>query len=637
MDASTQTTWLSRDSANVNATKSRSDRKPPSKQCKHQWTENNDAEEDREESIEFGQHGGNRTKQKGFAACAQATKAAANEAVHAAIPSPAKRTSRSSSPPSLGETSSTVLVHQSGPQKDEELTKLDTAADVRGEGTPAGRVDINSDMSEGIQIVGHSLRRRPDRPSQQSQQSQQSQAEPEIFAVPMPQDAIDHTGAVMQRENYLLKMCRALMTTGAPTHRLEGYMHRTAEVLALNLQSFYMPGCMILSFNDSLWRSKDVHIVRCTEALNLSKLDDVHVIYKDIIHKRTTIEHAMARLDEIMNRGDKFPLWFQVLLFGLAAATIGPVSFSARPIDLPIIFILGAVVGFLQLTLAKKSELYAHVFEISITIMTAFIARAFGSIPLGPSTRFCFAAICQAPLIMIVPGFVITNSALELQSKNMVSGSVRMVYGIIFTLFLAFGITIGITIYGAIDSNATSDTQCATTWPFWWQIIFVPAFTLVYILINQGKWKKTPVMIVVALAGWVVNYFSAQAFSANAQIAQALGALTVGLLANTYSRLGLGLAVSIMYPALYLQVPGSLAAGGSLISGLQSADDLTRGSGSGSATTGQPASRSNNTAILNAGYAMVEIGIGITVGLSVSVLMVYPFRKKKGKSGLFSF
>jgi hypothetical protein len=53
--------------------------------------------------------------------------------------------------------------------------------------------------------------------------------------------------------------------------------------------------------------------------------------------------------------------------------------------------------------------------------------------------------------------------------------------------------------------------------------------------------------------------------------------------------------------------------------------------------------RSNQTsiapasgALLNAGYAMIEIAIGITVGLSVSALIVYPFRKKKGKSGLFA-
>ncbi len=269
-------------------------------------------------------------------------------------------------------------------------------------------------------------------------------------------------------------------------------------------------------------------------------------------------------------------------------------------------------------------------FEISIAVLTSFIARALGSISLPADRRFCFAAICQAPLVMILPGFTITSSALELQSKNMVCGSVRMVYGIIFTLFLAFGITIGVVIYGAIDSGATSDTSCPTSLPFWWQILWVPFFTLFYVLIQHGKWHKAPAMVAISLAGWVVNHFSAQFFKSNTQIAQSLGALTVGLLANVYSRLGCGLAATIMHPAIFLQVPGSLAAVGGLLAGVKSADDVTHGNG-------LKGPGSFNTDLLVAGYAMIEIAIGITVGLSVSALIVYPFRKKMGKSGLFTY
>jgi hypothetical protein len=34
------------------------------------------------------------------------------------------------------------------------------------------------------------------------------------------------------------------------------------------------------------------------------------------------------------------------------------------------------------------------------------------------------------------------------------------VYAIIYSLFLGYGITIGTAIYGLIDPNATSNTQC---------------------------------------------------------------------------------------------------------------------------------------------------------------------------------
>ena len=44
--------------------------------------------------------------------------------------------------------------------------------------------------------------------------------------------------------------------------------------------------------------------------------------------------------------------------------------------------------------------------------------------------------------------------SLELASKNIVSGSVRMVYAIIYSLFLGFGITIGSDLFYVIDRPA---------------------------------------------------------------------------------------------------------------------------------------------------------------------------------------
>ncbi|EHY56249.1 uncharacterized protein HMPREF1120_04338 [Exophiala dermatitidis NIH/UT8656] len=420
---------------------------------------------------------------------------------------------------------------------------------------------------------------------------------------------IDH---VKHQQLYLLKVCRGLMMYGAPTHRLEEYMQRTADVLGLRLQSFYIPGCVMISFNDSGWRSTDVHIVRCKQALNLAKLYDVHAVYKDIIHGRIVIEQAITRLDGILKANDQFPRWSRVIVYGLASMCIGPVSYSARPIDLPMILLLGTLLGVSELVLAARSELYAHIFEIFTTILVSFFARGLGSVKLPNDYSFCFSALCQASLVMILPGFIITNSALELQTKNIVAGSVRMVYGIIFTLFLAFGITIGTTIYGALDSSATSALTCSSPWPFWWQISFVPAFTVAWAIVNQAPWRKMPAMVLVTLAGWVVNHFSGQYFSLNTAISQALGAFTIGILANLSSRLRHGLAAALLHPAIFIQVPGSVAANGGLISGVQSANKVNSHTSSSNGTTLGTGAAQGSFELLNAGFSMIEIAIGIT-------------------------
>ena len=424
------------------------------------------------------------------------------------------------------------------------------------------------------------------------------------------------------------------MSFGAPTHRLETYMHSTANVLDLTLQSFHLPGCMILAFDDHTSSASDVQIVRCSQSLNLAKLSKIHSIYKAVIHRKMGVDDALLKLQEINSEEGKFPIWFRILNYGLASAFVGPISYGARPIDLPLIFVLGALVGVLQLVVSPRSELYGYIFEISSAVMVSFLGRALGSIPDGNHSIFCFSAVAQASIVLILPGFTFTMSALEIQTGNMVSGSVRMVYGIVYTLFLSFGFTIGITIFGAMDASSTSATHCQDVWPFWWQVVFVLPFTVSYVIVNRGNWRDMPGMLVVTLAGWLVIHFSSQRFSSIPALGQALGALTVGILANLMSRLGFGLAMAILHPAIYIQVPGSLAASGSLISGITSADQLTKSLGwiNNQTDVGNP-----RTAVLDAGYTAVEIAIGITVGLSVSAFAVYPFRKSRGKSGILSF
>ena len=410
----------------------------------------------------------------------------------------------------------------------------------------------------------------------------------------------------------------------------------SSRVLEIDGQFLYIPGCMIVSFDDQSTHTTEVKIVRATQGVNLGKLRDTHEVYKEVIHDTIGVEEAMERLEEIIHKKDYYRPWFRVIVYGFASMCVGPFAFGARPVDLPIAFFLGCLLGIMQLILAPRSELYSNIFEISAAVLTSFLARAFGSIKGG--RLFCFSALAQSAIALILPGYTILCGSLELQSRNIVAGSVRMIYAVIYSLFLGFGITIGTAIFGAIDKHATNETTCRTAMPVWFEFIFVPPFTLCLIVINHGRYKQMPIMLVIAFAGYIVNHFSAKRFSSNAQIANTLGALAIGVIGNLYSRLRHGLAAAALLPAIFVQVPSGLAAGGSLISGLTSANQLTNQTVNGTTTISNATSTSTvnvNSDVLNVAYSMIQIAIGITVGLFLSALVVYPFGKRR--SGLFSF
>lgn len=565
-----------------------------------------------------------------------------------------------------------------------------------------------------------------------------------------------HIAQILSRHKFLVKLCRALMSYGAPTHRLEEYMTMSARVLEIEGQFLYIPGCMLISFDDSSTHTTEVKMVRVRHGVNLGKLRDVHAVYKEVIHDKMGVDEATVRLDEILKRDLKYSNWVRVPVYGLASASVAPFAFQGRFIDMPVAFLLGCLLGVMQLILAPSNEMYANVSQVSAAIVTSFLSRALGSIRYGGSnngeTIFCFSALAQSSIAQILPGYMVLCAALELQSNNIVAGSVRMVYAMIYTLFLGYGITIGTALYGMLDrAGASSQPFCENPLDPRWKLVFMPIYTLCLCVINQAKWRQTPVMLTIAFAGYCVNSYSSTFFTNASHVSNMLGALTVGILANLYSRLGrhvrnawldfldwwdarvrprfssvsrrrnelrgrarntrrpdeykvqeqgraasahtssdadsrppsrekdgndnsddtaaadaaapttrtrsigYGLAAAAMLPAILVQVPGGLAAGGSLLAGIQTANQITRSNmtvlingtevnitslaGAGAAALssvggGQGQGGGMNSNAFSVLFNVIQVAIGLTVGLFLSALIVYPFGKRRDRKSV---
>ncbi|CDM34195.1 Domain of unknown function DUF3815 [Penicillium roqueforti FM164] len=453
-----------------------------------------------------------------------------------------------------------------------------------------------------------------------------------------------HIAEIICRQRYIMQLCKALMLFGAPTHRLEEYMQMTAKVLEVDSQYLYLPGCMIMSFDDPSTRTTEVKMVRVAQGVDLARLSDTHLIYKNVIHDVIGIEEAIQELDAVIKKKPIYHKFIVILVYGLATATVGPFAFSARPIDMPIIFLNGILVGLMQHVAAPRSVLYSNVFEVTSTVVTSFLARAFGSISLGvvngkPQYLFCFSAIAQSSIALILPGFLVLCSSLELQSHQIIAGSIRMVYALLFSLFIGYGITVGTTIYGLMDNHAVSDTSCpdkgAFKNPYVQRFPFVAIQTVWLLIINQGKWKQLPPMIIIAMAGYISNYFSTKRLGSNSQVANTVGAFVIGIMGNLYSRLWHGHAATAILPGIFILVPSGLAATGSLISGVQSADEIRQSVGSHGSSSSAPGAGLQSNSIFSLGFGMIQVAIGITIGLFISALVVYPYGK--ARSGLFSF
>ena len=82
-----------------------------------------------------------------------------------------------------------------------------------------------------------------------------------------------------------------------------------------------------------------------------------------------------------------------------------------------------------------------------------------------------------------------------------------------------------------------------------------------------------------------------------------------------------------MLPGIFVLVPSGVASNSSLLSGVRRADEITNNSKSNGVS-------GSDSSSLSFGSSMVEVAIGISVGLSAAAIVVYPLGKRK--SGLFS-
>lgn len=73
--------------------------------------------------------------------------------------------------------------------------------------------------------------------------------------------------------------------------------------------------------------------------------------------------------------------------------------------------------------LSARNDMFSNVFEIAIATIISFIAAALAS------TRvFCYTALVSGGVVLILPGYIVLTGALELASRNITAGAVRIGY-----------------------------------------------------------------------------------------------------------------------------------------------------------------------------------------------------------------
>lgn len=101
-------------------------------------------------------------------------------------------------------------------------------------------------------------------------------------------------------------------------------------------------------------------------------------------------------------------------------------------------------------------------------------------------------------------GFIVLSGSLELSSRSLVAGAVRLCFALMYSLFLGFGLAIGgelyekivgqsiigPTDYACIHSHDPTGPWWQQTPSLWWAFLTVPMYSLFLSLRLMAPWWK---------------------------------------------------------------------------------------------------------------------------------------------------
>ncbi|KAJ3260940.1 hypothetical protein HK104_006841, partial [Borealophlyctis nickersoniae] len=145
------------------------------------------------------------------------------------------------------------------------------------------------------------------------------------------------------------------------------------------------------------------------------------------------VEDAMKRLKQIVALPDLHPPWAQHLLAGVATGAQAGLFFNGGWVDVGVAAVLGAFVGFLG-DFCEGQHTLDKIYEFMGAVIISFVTRTL----IHFDVPLCYSATTLSSVINLVQGVTITLAMVELATKNVVSGTTRLAYGLTMTGIIGY-------------------------------------------------------------------------------------------------------------------------------------------------------------------------------------------------------
>ena len=348
----------------------------------------------------------------------------------------------------------------------------------------------------------------------------------------------------------MLELGRALSQSGAAVSETHERLTTIAAAYdADDARIVVLPTALLVSLGRAGWTT----IESVPQLTGIWRLDQISELY-ELVHQAERGEvpprEGLLELERIAAMDSRHGPALTV--FAYVVMTIGLcLILQPTPRDVATAAGLGALVGLVLVLARGRPTLTLFAPILSATIVSALTFEAVKHGAADPGLRTLIA-----PLIIFLPGGVLTTATVELASGEMVAGASRIVYGTVHLLLIAFGIVAGAELVGLPSEDVARDVQenVLGWWAPWLGVFVFGVAAALYFSAPRGALRW---LLVVLLAAWIGQVLGEALVGGD--VSGFFGALVMTPVALAVARLPGGPPSQVTFlPAFWLLVPGAL-------------------------------------------------------------------------------
>ncbi|MEY4118427.1 MAG: hypothetical protein RLZZ116_1755 [Planctomycetota bacterium] len=372
----------------------------------------------------------------------------------------------------------------------------------------------------------------------------------------MPVESDDPALEPAAADRFLARLARMLHEAGTPAHRLEGLLQNCADRLGVRLSVFSLPTWINISIGEE-GAQRVISFRVDPGSPKLAMLEETFLVADRVARGEYDAEQGNTALARVQGRLSRPTVPMNCLgyaLFSAGAAFFLGGSWLEMLAAVPIGFVVG---GTIALAAGRRErELLAEFASAAIaTVVAGLVVLLLRRSGFDPTA----SVVALAGLVTLLPGLSLATAMSELSTRNLASGSARLIGAITTLVVVGMGAGIGDRMADALGLPQHSSVVVPVTQTAGVSLALLVALVAIasgLAIVFQARPRRAIVVLISCIAGWVAVRAAREI--GGSELAPVIAAAAVGMLGNLYARFRRRPTLAIVLPGLALLLPGSL-------------------------------------------------------------------------------